>query len=70
VPRLRTAYRLEGQAAIEGHEPAAVLHGKGQQIDVRDLLWTEDVGVVEQFSVGDRDTVGPKLVIGLRDLVS
>jgi hypothetical protein len=47
MPRLGAAHGLQGQASIEGQEPAAILDRQAQQINVRDLVGPKDVAVVE-----------------------
>ena len=66
--RLGSAHGAERNAAVEGDEPAAVLHCKRQQVHIGDLFRPKDSGPIEQSSLGNRNVVRPKLVARLGEL--
>ncbi len=47
---------------VEGYEPTTVLDGKREQINIGDLPRADDVAMIENLCIHERDIVGPKLM--------
>ena len=60
-------HRLAAQAAIEAHQPAAVVHRKGQQVRVGELACLQQPGSIDADWMEQADRIGPELVLGMAD---
>ena len=57
--------RLAAQAAIEAHQPAAVMHRQGQRVGVGELACLQQPGSIDADWIEQADSIGPELVIGM-----
>lgn len=55
-------YGITGYRTIEGHEPSPMAHGQGQEVSIRQLLWSMDPFGLEDMVVENADIIGPKLM--------
>lgn len=69
MAQLGAARGAQGHAAVERRQTSAVLYSEREQIDVRDLVRAEDGACVEQFTVAQRDIVGPERMVGFSNLL-
>src|SRR5712691_4054362 len=68
MPRLGVAHRGNRDSTIQCRKAAAVLHGEREQINVRELLWAEDMGGIKARPVDEGNIVGPEGMIGVSNL--
>ena len=60
-----TLYSPHGQSPVEGRQPTAIPHGKGQQIGVGYLSRGRDLAVINPGAVEQAEIFAPETVIGL-----
>jgi len=65
--RLSPVHRRHRNRPIEGRKAPAILDREREQVDIRQLLWTEDPLAVEAPGVDQCDVIAPERVIGSGD---
>lgn len=66
IPGLRAHHGGRRYPMIERHEAAIVGNSKREQIDIRDLVVTQDARPVDHSSRAQRNIVGPERMVRLR----
>ena len=57
-------------AGVEGNEPALLLHGQRQQINIRDLFGSNNLTPISNARLQKTDLIGPELMmVGGRRLI-
>jgi len=64
VVRVSSAHCLERDSAVKSHESAIALHREREQINVGELLRSEDTAAVDDLFVEERYVIGPEFVVG------
>ena len=69
VPRLGPTHGGDGNGTDECRQPSAILHCKCQQVNVGELLRSEDMSLIKLLRIGEGNTIRPKRMIGVRNLL-
>ncbi len=55
--------RSRPHSLIKRHESTVIPNGQRQQISIRDLLRSEQFGMLEKLGIGETDIVGPEAMM-------